>query len=500
MSQPNLLVIMDDEHMGSALACAGHAFVKTPNLDRLAAGGTRFENAYTNCPICVPSRASMATGLYPHQTGYWDNCMGYDGKISSWGHALQEKNIETVSIGKLHYIDDECATGFDRQYLPMYLHNGGDTHGLVRDDPPPRPQCSDLAEMIGPGETEYLAYDRSIRDKACEWLHEKGLSPQSHQWTAFVSFISPHYPLIAPHEFFNLYDPASIPLPKERAEDGTTDNEWWRAFENCYIWDRFFENDNQRRLAIASYYGLVSFIDDCVGKILDTLEATGLDKNTRVLFLSDHGDNLGARGLWGKSTMYEESVAIPMIMSGPGIPAGKVCRTPVSLIDVYPTILANAQLPAHTERPGRSLIGIANQPDNTARIVFSEYHATAAKSALFMLRHGRYKYIHYVGYNPELYDLENDPQELRNLALDDLYRDLLREYERLLKGVVDPEKADTSAKASQNILIGKYGGRVAVASKPVPSATPAPKFGHDELPSTAGSSKAVFQDDSGGKK
>ncbi|MEI9430217.1 sulfatase-like hydrolase/transferase [Mesorhizobium sp. Cs1299R1N3] len=477
MSEPNLLIIMDDEHSANALGCYGHPIAQTPNLDRLATGGTRFESAYTNCPICVPARATLATGLYPHQTGYWDNCLAYDGEVPSWGHALQEAGVETTSIGKLHYLELEGQTGFDRQHLPMYLHGGGDTHGLVRDNPPMRPQCADLATKIGPGESEYLAYDRRIRDKACDWLEKKADEPNAKPWVTFVSFISPHYPLIAPKEFYDLYDPSKIPLPKKRADDTTGDSEWWQAFENCYIWDRFFESDDQRRIAIASYYGLISFIDDCVGQILGTLKKTGLEDSTRVVFFSDHGENLGARGLWGKSTMYNESVAVPMIVSGPGIPAGKVSTTPVSLVDVHPTALQIAGLPADPSRPGRSLVELAQLPDDDARIVFSEYHATAAKSGEFMLRRGRYKYIHYVGYAPELYDLRDDPEELTNLALSGDYDGLVREFEALLRALVDPEAVDARAKADQAVLIEKYGGREVVASKTVPSATPAPKVG-----------------------
>ena len=470
----NLLVIMDDEHRADALGCAGHAFVRTPNIDRLAKLGTRFANAYTNSPICVPARAAFATGRYPHQTGYWDNCIAYDGETPSWGHVLQEAQIETTSIGKLHYLDDECPTGFDQQILPMHIHDGGDTHGLVRDDPPTRPQCRDLAENIGPGETEYTAYDRNIRDAACNWLRQRGRSKNARPWVTFVSFISPHYPLIAPQQFFDLYDPDAIPLPKKRPQDGTASSGWWQAFENCYTWDRFFASNDQRRLAIAGYYGLISFIDDHVGAIMRVLEETNLIQSTRVIFLSDHGENLGARALWGKSTMYNESVGIPMIACGPGIPAGIVKQTPVSLIDMYPTVLQSAGVPVLGDMPGRSLIELAESPDDISRPVFSEYHATAAKSATYMIRQGRYKYIHYVGYPPELYDLESDPEELANLALQPRFAGLIHEFESILRTMLDPEAIDRAAKADQERLIEFYGGREAVVAKGGKSATPAP--------------------------
>ncbi len=475
MSTPNLLIIMDDEHSANALGCSGHPIVKTPHIDRLARRGTRFESAYTNSPICVPSRAAFATGQYAHQTRYWDNCLAYDGRVASWGHLLQQAGIETTSIGKLHYVDDKAPTGFDTQLLPMHIFEGGDTQGLVRDPPPPRPQCRDMAENIGPGETEYTRYDRNIRDTACAWLTERAARQPDEPWATFVSFTCPHYPLVAPSEFYDLYEPADMPLPKVRPDDGTDQTDWWRDFENCYLWDRFFKSDHERRIAIASYYGLISFIDDCVGKLMQTLEQTGFDRNTRVIFLSDHGENLGARRLWGKSTMYNESVQIPLIVAGPGIPKGVSRKTPAQIIDVFPTVLDNAGLTAMCDRPGRSLIDLARIPDDIARPIFSEYHATAAKSAEFMIRRGRYKYIHYVGYRPELYDLEEDPEELVNLGYDPAFAGLLHEMENELCRIVDPHATDRAAKSDQRKLIDRYGGRDAVIAKTSKSATPAPK-------------------------
>jgi choline-sulfatase len=471
----NLLIIMADEFRADCLGCYGSDMVKTPNLDRLAAGGVRFTDAYTNSPICVPARAVFATGKYPHQTGYWDNCIAYDGRVPGWGHALQKRGIPVVSIGKLHYLDAESPTGFDTQMLPMHIHNGGDTHGLIRDEPPRRPQCRDLSEQIGPGETPYLDYDRDIRDQTCDWLRERAGDETAKPWTAFVSFISPHYPLIAPQEFYDLYNVDDIPLPKQRVEDRTASSPWWRSFENCYIWDEYFENDHQRRVAIASYYALCSFIDDNVGHIMAMLQQTGLDRSTRVVFLSDHGDNLGARGLWGKSTMYEESAKIPLIASGPGLQAGRVCKTPASLIDFAPLVEETFGLSKDPSLPGRSLWDIARLPDDPARPVFSEYHATAARSAEYMIRRGRYKYIYYLGCPPELYDLEEDAEELRNLALEDAYASLLAEFEAELRRNFDPERDDARAKAEQALLIERLGGREAILARGGMSGTPAPE-------------------------
>ena len=176
-----------------------------------------------------------------------------------------------------------------------------------------------------------------------------------------------------------------------------------------------FTDEDERRRAFIAYYGLVSWLDNNIGKIVAKLDETGLRGRTDIIYSSDHGDNVGARGLWGKSNLYEESVAIPLIMSGPDIPAG-VCDTPVSLLDVSATIPETFGLSALNEAEGKSLRKICEEPENKDRVVFSEYHAVGAVSGGFMLRKGRFKLIHYVGFAPELFDLNTDPEEMTNLA------------------------------------------------------------------------------------
>ena len=157
MSTSNLLVIMSDEHQARALGCAGHCFLKTPYLDALAASGTRFSNAYTPSPICVPARASFATGLYPHQTRLWDNAMPYDGSIKGWGHALQDKGVTVESIGKLHYRDEEDPAGFDIEHIPMMVADGvGMVWASIRkeDERIMGPKRM-LGDYIGPGNSKY---------------------------------------------------------------------------------------------------------------------------------------------------------------------------------------------------------------------------------------------------------------------------------------------------------------------------------------------------------
>ena len=473
----NLLIIMADEHSSKVLGCYGHPLVQTPHIDALAANGTRFANAYTNNPICIPSRAAFATGMYTHQTGYWDNVIAYDGRVKSWGHCLQQAGYPVVSIGKLHYQNAQAATGFDRQIIPMHVYGGGDLHGLIRDQPPPRLQSKKLAQTITAGESEFTEYDREITRQACTWLITAAQSRDNIPWTLFVSYICPHFPLTAPAEFFNRYDPSTIPLPKPRPQRSGKLADWWCAFEECYCYDRYFNDAAHRQQALAGYFALCSFIDQQVGELLTTLDKTGLTAATRIAYTSDHGDNLGARGLWAKSTMYQESVGIPLIIKGTDVPANRVSNTPVSLIDFYPTILHGVGLTAtqtSPKRPGRSLFDTALENDDNERTVFSEYHATAAKTAQFMLRQGQFKFIYYVDHGIELFDLAADPEELNNLAEHPEQQHRLQSFTSMLRTMLDPEQVDASAKADQQRVIDSLGGREAVLAMPVPYATPAP--------------------------
>jgi choline-sulfatase len=464
----NLLFILSDEHNKRVTGCYGHPMVRTPNLDALARRGTRFTSAYTNCPICVPARASFATGRYVNAIRCWDNAIAYEGQPPSWGHRLMPQGHHVAAIGKLHYKDGKPdVNGFDEEILPMHIVNGvGDLLGLIRDELPRRAGALKLGPEAGPGESEYTRYDRSIAAETVTWLEREAPRHRGKPWALYVGFVSPHFPLIAPPEFYERYPEDRVPWPDLYDAAERPRHPFIDAMRRCLCFDEPFDAPMVRR-AIAAYFGLVSFLDDNIGKILRALDATGLAETTRVIYASDHGDNLGARGLWGKSTMYEESAGIPMIMAGPDVPAGSVCETPVTLADGFPTFIqALGALPDPRDRdlPGVSLLDIA-QGDRPPRTILSEYHAAGAVTASYMIRHGRYKYIHYVGMPPMLFDLETDPREHTDLGRDPAYQRVVAECESRLRDVVDPEAVDRLARADQRVHIERHGGKAAILEK-----------------------------------
>ncbi len=477
MKPQNILFIMSDEHNIKHMGCSGHPMTQTPNLDALAARGTRFTATYTPSPICVPARAAFATGRYPHEIRNWCNGTPYTGKVKGWGHRLQEEGHHVASIGKLHYRNELDDTGFDEQIVPMHVIDGiGDVLGAVRDQNPlpVRYQCQKLSEGIGPGDSNYLQYDRDILVESDKWFKEEAPKYQDKPWALFVSFVCPHFPLVAPQEFYDLYDPAKLPVPKARPDSGYERHPWVEGLANCQIYDRFF-TDETRNIARAAYMGMVSFLDDNIGKLLASLEEHGLANNTRIVYTSDHGDNLGARGLWGKSNFYEEAGAVPFIMAGDDVPRGKVCNTAANLLDCYQTILDCVGVEMNDKDrslPGASLYPIAAAPDDPSRAIGAEYHAAGAISGAFMMRRGPHKYVHYMGLDPELYDLVEDPEEMNNLALN--ANGELKDFDTALREIFDPEAIDKLVREDQAALVEKHGGRDAVLERGGFLGTPPP--------------------------
>ena len=463
----NQLILMTDEHTRKVLGCYGNETVQTPHIDRLAHEGTLFENAYTNVPICVPARASFATGDYAHRSHHWDNATPYFGTPSSWCNALQKADITVGSIGKLHYRNADDDVGLDFQKIPMHVVNGiGDVLGCVREPLPKRWKALSMAENIGPGETEYNIYDRQVTEETVDWLATHG--NQEKPWVLFVSMVAPHFPLIAPKEFYDLYDHLELMPTKPRENP---EHPWHDAMRQCQIMDNF--TPEKTRVALASYYGLVTFIDDLIGKILAAVGQNNLNNNTQILYLSDHGDNIGERDFWGKSNFYEESVGVPCIIKGPNIPGGKICKTPVSLIDVHPTILKTAGIDPE-KKPGTSLVELANAEDDPKRLVFSEYHAMGSSTGAFMIRKGHWKFVYYVSMQPQLFNLLDDPDELHDLGTDSKYTNLRSEMEADLRSICDPEAVDAKAKADQMAIVKANGGIEAVVARGGFGATPPP--------------------------
>ncbi len=236
-------------------------------------------------------------------------------------------------------------------------------HGFLRDHDDLL-DTTGFARHIGPGDDAYSRYDEKVCAAAEHWLR----TPRDGPYGLYLSFLRPHYLLTCPPDFYDLYDPTRMPLPRTGMPGDGTDHPVLKHMARACAYDAAFD-DAMRRVAVASYYGLCSFVDDLVGRIVKGLEDTGQMDHTVLIFTSDHSECLGDRGIWTKMVMYEEAVNVPLIIAGPGIAPG-VRRDPVSLIDLYPTILELAEVPCPCTPHARSLLA-ASDPDRT---ILSEYH------------------------------------------------------------------------------------------------------------------------------
>ena len=459
MSKNNVLIIMSDEHTRSVMGAYGNAQAITPNLDRLAARGARFEKAYTPSPICIPARCSFATGTQVFEHRCWSSAEPYYGQQQSWMHRLREQGNEVVSIGKLHYRSAGDDVGFSESIKPMYLANNGMgwPQGLQRKPMCDFPEAAELAAELGPGESSYTQYDREVTREAVNWLGKQSSSQCEKPWVLFVSFVSPHFPLTAPTAFYDLY--RDVELPKAYDVDPVKQLKHPVIDEMREFWNYNDYFDDQKQLeGLRNYYGLCSFLDDNVRQVLEALEASGESDNTQIIYTSDHGDMIGNHGIWCKSYMYEDSVGIPLTLTGPGI-VPSVNTTPVSLVDIAATVesfVSDEYRLAGQGWAGRPLQKFVESPDPD-RVVISEYHDGGSPTGFFMLRKGEWKLVYFAeGHPPLLFNMKDDPRELNNLANE--CSDVCQQLIESLHTVLDPEAVNQQAFADQAKMIEKLGG------------------------------------------
>jgi choline-sulfatase len=476
-----LIVFVSDNHTRNVAGCYGHRFVKTPTIDRFAAEGVRFTGAYTASPLCCPARASMATGRFPHQTGYWDNALAYDGRVTSWMRRLRDQGHTVTSIGKLHYRSSEDDNGMTQEILPMHMQDGrGAVKGLLRGYDAEAPKDSGVvwqlyADRATIGETHYQEYDRQITAEAVKWLREHAVE-DGKPWVLVVSYISPHPPFTVPKRLMDMYPEKDMPLPPGFLPGEASTHP---AAEHLRYLDRLpakMEEAALRRIA-AGYFGLITHMDEQVGAVMREVDALDLASTTRIAYTSDHGELFGAQGLMGKRSLYEGSAAIPLIFSGPGIGRGLVSRQLASQVDLYPTIveMAGGRFEGEdADLPGTSLWQALQGHDDLARPVFAEVHTQGSKVGAFMLRSGDVKLIRHAGMPSELFDLSNDPDELQNLAALPQGQGLLDDRLRMLAAICDVDAVDAQAKADQRAKAESYGGREAVGGEPYIIFTPPP--------------------------
>ena len=471
----NTLFIVSDQFAKHALACYGNENTNTPNITQIANEGVVFSNAICNSPLCCPSRASLATGHYVHKIKNWDNSLPYSGSVKSWMHLLKESSIDIGAIGKLHFRSTEDDNGFSEEINVMHTVEGfGDVAGCLREECGLFDKRKGVIEA-GPGQSSYTKYDSENAQLCIDWIENKNKAKTEKPWVLFWGIALPHPPNKIMEKYYNYYKSMDLKLPPLWEE-----KEWNNHPATNYI-RKFFNFEEQVSKSeinnfLAAYYGACSYVDHLIGLVINKLKVSGQYENTRIVFTADHGETMGNRGIFGKFSLYEESIGVPLIIKSSDIPKNTTISTPVSLIDIFPTMCSWYDLDWNENLPGESLETFMHNSDlQENRIVFSEYHGVGTKNAMFCLKSKDFKYIYHVGLPAELYNLIEDPNEKINLInMKDYSKTKEELHAKLLEIIGNPEKIDVEAKKDQKKRVDEAGGYKVVLARGTFDNTPPP--------------------------
>ncbi|MBV37129.1 MAG: choline-sulfatase [Rhodospirillaceae bacterium] len=458
--KPNILFIMVDELAPQALPCHGHPVVQTPNIDRLACEGVVFENAYTNSPICAPARAAMMTGRHTPTIGAFDNGTEIPTSTPTMAHYLRAAGYEATLSGKMHFIGPDQLHGFQRRLTTdIYPANFAWTANWQRPPTAPNPAGVTVSPVLEAGpciRSMQIDYDDEVEHVALQELHDLARRPSdAPPFFLTVSFTHPHPPFTCGQEHWDLYDHDAIDMPKVGPIAEGDMDEASRYLYFGHRRDRFTVTDAAVRNARHAYYGMISYIDDKVGRLMDALEQLGMSEDTIVVFTSDHGEMLGERSMWFKMNMFEWSVRVPMIFWAPGKFSPKRVKENVSLVDLLPTFTELGHGPAPEDFPdevdGNSMVKLLTTGTDEAwpDVAISDYTANATPGPVRMIRRGPFKLIHIPDNLSLLFNLDDDPDELNNLANQAAHQPLLEELKAIAFRGYDPEQVSREVRTSQ---------------------------------------------------
>ncbi len=462
---PNILYIMSDQHTASVMGCAGDIAAQTPNLDRLSQSGIRFTRAYCPSPVCLPSRMSMLTGLRPHEQKCWTNDDILDSSRPTWLHGLGASGYSPVLVGRMHSLGPDQLRGYaDRiigDHSPAWPGVARRSLGaLARTSSP----FIESIKLSGPGQNSYQLMDDAVLEASVNFLKNHAASKSDEPFCLTASFMLPHPPYVASQEDYDqVKDKVSSPRIPIPAKD---EHPWIKKWRLVKTLNEVSSKDIHR--ARCSYYALVRQLDRAVGVLLDTLKKIGEMENTLIVYVSDHGDHLGERGLFWKHTLYEEAIKVPLILSWPGkIEPGKICSDPIETGGLGNTILSlvgAAELPNSSMRSFSNLVFGQSNTKSEAPI-FIEYctddltawsEKVAVQQIAIIKNH--YKLIYYNNYPTQLFNLLDDPFETNDLADNNNYIAIRDQLKKLILAKWSPDKIahEIKLRKDDKLLLKKW--------------------------------------------
>ncbi|MFN0191230.1 MAG: choline-sulfatase [Aestuariivirga sp.] len=424
VSKPNILFVMTDQLAARYLAAYGHPLVKTPNLDRLASEGVVFENCYTNSPLCAPARATTMNGLLPSRSGVYDNAAEFPSSIPTWAHYLRLAGYKTCLSGKMHFVGPDQLHGLEeRLTTDIYPADFGWTPDWRLRQERIDWWYHNMTSVLQPGIAEItnqLEFDDEVAFLAKRKIYDYARYDAGTPFCLMTSFTHPHDPYAARSLYWNQYRDEDIDLPSVPKLSHNELDPHSRRLYDVSAMDDYTVTELDLRRARHGYYANISYVDSLIGNLMQALEATGVLDKTVIVFTSDHGDFLGERGLWYKMSFLEPSAHVPLIVWSPARFKSRRVKEPVSLADILPTFaaLANNGTPQLARAvDGRSLFPLlAGEKENPDATMIGEYLAEGAIAPMYMLRRGPWKFIHTPSDPDQLFNLMDDPGELKNLA------------------------------------------------------------------------------------
>jgi choline-sulfatase len=420
--KPNILFVMADQLAAQFLAPYGHKLVQTPNLSRLAHEGVVFENCYSTSPLCAPARATVMNGLLPSRTGVYDNAAEFPSAIPTWAHYLRMAGYQTCLSGKMHFVGPDQLHGLEeRLTTDIYPADFGWTPDWRLKQERIDWWYHNMTSVLQPGVAEIsnqLEFDDDVCFQATRKLYDYARFSPEKPFALMASFTHPHDPYAARKKFWDLYKDDDIDLPAvAKMERVNLDAHSQRLYDVSAM-DDYTVTTADIRSARHGYFANISYVDDLLGQLITTLDATGQLDNTTIIFTSDHGDFLGERGLWYKMSFLEPAAHVPLIIWNPKSYQPRRVKEPVSLADIAPTLAAIGGT-EKLARPmdGRSLLPLLEgSTENSDATAWGEYLAEGAVAPLYMLRRGPWKFIHTPVDLDQLFNLIDDPLELNSLA------------------------------------------------------------------------------------
>jgi choline-sulfatase len=453
--RPDVLIVMADQLSPSALPFHGNPITQAPAMSSLAEHGVVFDNAYTASPLCAPARASLMTGMLPSRTGTHDNAAAFSSEIPTFAHHLRGAGYRTVLAGKMHFCGPDQLHGFEeRLTTDIYPVDYGWTPDW--DKPSERPNWyHDMSSVIEAGtciRSMQLDFDDEVAFAAERELFGHIRSNDERPFCFVVSFSHPHDPYAIPHRWWDTYRDEDIPMPTFGYDESSAHPHERRLRHICAM-DSVEITAERVRAARRAYYGAISYVDNHIGKLIDVLRETGRLDDTVVILTSDHGEMLGERGLWYKMNFFEGSARVPLVVSAPSqFKAGRV-STPVTAMDLLPTLVGLAQdgdlSGVVGPLDGQSLLPLLAGEPSDRDTVTAEYLAEGAIAPIVMIRRANFKLIHSPADPDQLFDLSVDPLERKNLSQEPAHSDLLADLKTEVAERWDLSKIDREVRGSQ---------------------------------------------------